>query len=435
MKLRIFAPLLAAVAALPLLLTACGGGGSDGPGYVRLVNASSSNASLDLYVNDAKANSAIATNSVGDYASIGSGSYTFYLKSAGSSTAVLSTAQSVSDGVRNTLVAYNTAGSLRSRYLTDNEAAPTSGTAKFRVFNTSYEAGSLDVYVTAPTDSLTNLTPNAPTVGGERFSTYGEITAGTYRIRVTAAGDETDVRLDIPSVTLSDQQIQTLVLTSTPGGVLVNGLMINQQGALQTLANGYARVRLVAGATSAGTVAATVNGVALSAGTVSTGKPPAIGSYMQVPAGALTTAVSINGTDVSPSGLSATAGADLTLLVLGTATAPQVSLISDDNSPALTSGYVKLRLVNGVNGLNAALTLQANNGVLSKSTNIAYGNAAESTLVVGSTTASPTPLEVDSATSSSALYSANVALLTPGVYTLFMLGDAAAPAAVLRLDR
>lgn len=435
MKLRLFAPLLAAVAALPLLLTACGGGGSDGPGYVRLVNASTSNASLDLYVNDSKANSAVNINGAGDYASIGSGSYTFYLKNAGSSTAVASSAQSVSDGVRNTLVAYNTAGTLRTRYLTDNQTAPTSGTAAFRVFNTSYEAGNVDIYVTAPTDSLTNATPNVSTLGGERFSSYSEITAGTYRIRVTGAGDETDVRLDIPSVTLSDQQIQTLVLTSTPGGVLVNGLMINQQGTLQTMANAYARIRLVAGATSAGTVAATANGITLSAGTVSTGKPPAIGSYLQVPAGALTATVSINGTDVSPSGLTAPAGADLTLLVLGTAAAPQVALINDDNGPALTTGYVKLRLVNGVNGLNAALTLQANNGVLTKSSNIAFGTAAESTLVVGSTTASPTPVEVDSATSSSALYNANVALLTPGVYTLFMLGDAAAPAAVLRLDR
>jgi len=434
-KLRLFAPLLAAVAAAPLLLTACGGSSDDGPGYVRLVNATSSYASLDLYENDVKANAAVATNAAGDYATIGSGSYTFYLKPAGSSTAVAAVTQSVSDGVHNTLVAYTTASSLRTRYLTDNEAAPTSGTAKFRVFNTSYEAGNVDVYVTAPTDSLTNATANALLIGGERFSTYGEITAGTYRIRVTAAGDKTDLRLDIPSVTLTDQQILTLVLTSTPGGVLVNGLLINQQGPLQAQVNGYARVRLAAAAAASGTVAATVNGVNLSNGTVSTGKPPAIGTYLQVPAGALTASVSINGTDVSPTGLTAAPGADLTLLVLGSASAPQVSLISDDNSPALTSGYVKLRLVNGVNGLNAALTLQANNGVLTKSANIAFGAAAEATQVVGSTTASPTPLEVDSATSSNALYTANVALLTPGVYTLFMLGDAAAPSAVLRLDR
>jgi hypothetical protein len=145
--------------------------------------------------------------------------------------------------------------------------------------------------------------------------------------------------------------------------------------------------------------------------------------------------VSINGTDVSPSGLTAAPGADLTLLVLGSAAAPQVALISDDNSPALTSGYVKLRLINGVNGLNSALTLQANNGVLTKSSNIAFGTAGDATQVINSTTASPTPLEVDSATSSSALYTGNVALLTPGVYTLFMLGDAATPSAVLRLDR
>lgn len=435
MKLRLFAPLLAAVAAVPLLLTGCGGSSDDGPGYVRLVNATSAYASLDLYDSDTKANAAVATNAVGDYATLGAGSHTFYLKPTGSSTAAVSASQSVSDGVHNTLVAYSTAGTLRTRYLTDTEAAPTSGTAKFRIFNTSTEAGSVDVYVTAPTDTLTNATANARSIGGETFSTYGEITAGTYRIRVTAAGDKTDVRLDIPSVTLTDQQILTMVLSSTPGGVLVNGLLLNQQGTLQAQVNGFARVRLVAGASASGTVAATVNGITLSSGTVSTGKPPAIGAYLQVPAGALATSVSINGTDVSPSGLTAAPGADLTLLVLGSAASPQVALISDDNSPALTSGYVKLRLVNGVNGLNSALTLQANNGVLTKSSNIAFGTAGDPTQVINSTTASPTPLEVDSATSSSALYTGNVALLTPGVYTLFMLGDAATPSAVLRLDR
>ena len=435
MKLRLFAPLLAAVVAVPLFLSGCGGGGSDGPGHVRLLNASSSYPSLDLYYNDAKASSAVATNTVGDYATIGSGSYTFYLKTAGSSTSALAVAQSVSDGVSNTLLAYTTATTLRTRYLSDNETAPTSGTAKLRVFDASYEAGTLDVYVTSATDTLANATAFAASLTGERFSTYSEVTAGTYRIRITASGDKSDVRLDIPSVTLTDQQIQTLVLTSTPGGVLVNGLLLNQGGTLVSQVNTNARIRLAAGATAQGTVAATLNGVSLSAGTVSTGKPPAIGSYLLVPAGALSGSVTINGTNVTPAGLNAAPGADLTLLVLGTAAAPHVGLLNDDNSPALTSGYVKLRLVNGVNDLNAALTLQANNGVLTKSSNIAFGAASESTQVVGSTTASPTPLEVDSATSATALYNANVALLTPGVYTLFMLGDAASPAAVLRLDR
>ena len=94
------------------------------------------------------------------------------------------------------------------------------------------------------------------------------------RIRVTGSGDKTDLRLDLPAVTLADQQITTLVLTATPGGVLVHGLSIDQQGGVTARRNPSARVRLVAGANANGSVAATANGVTLSSALQS----PAIGS-------------------------------------------------------------------------------------------------------------------------------------------------------------
>lgn len=161
-------------------------------------------------------------------------------------------------------------------FLTDNEAAPTSGTAKLRVFNGAAEAGALDVYVTAPDATLADSTATVSALGTERISGYSEISAGTYRVRITGSGDKTDLRLDLPSVVLADQQIATLVLTTTPGGVLVHGLTLNQKSSVTAQKNSSARVRLVAGAAANGNAAATVNGVVLSAGLA---KSPAVGSY------------------------------------------------------------------------------------------------------------------------------------------------------------
>jgi IMP dehydrogenase/GMP reductase len=244
---------------------------------------------------------------------------------------------------------------------------------------------------------------------------------------VTGASDKTDIRLDIPSIALSDQQIATLILTSTPGGVLVHGLLLNQGSTATAMNNTSARIRLIANTTANGVVAATVNGNVLSTGL----KSPIVGSYTLIPAGALTTDIQVNGVSVPTSGLTATAGADLSLMVLGTPAAPQVTLLSDDNSPPLTSTYAKLRLVHGVNNLNGTVTLTADYSAVA--TDVAFGAASTPVSVLNSTTYR---LESTSPVFSGEMYLAtDVYLQSTHVYTVFMLGDNATPLGVLRRDR
>ena len=152
-------PWLAAAVALVPVLQACGGGSdSDGDGAVRLVNASSAYGALDLYSSDTLLSSAVAPEGAGSYVTLGAGTYTLKLKRNGSSTTVNSTDRSVAASTSHTLLAYSTADTLRSVFLTDNETAPTSGAAKLRVFNASTEAGALDVYVTASSATLASST-------------------------------------------------------------------------------------------------------------------------------------------------------------------------------------------------------------------------------------------------------------------------------------
>lgn len=415
-------------AALPLaVLSGCGGSSDDGPGQVRLINATTEYASLDFYASDTRVAAAVLQDSVSDYATLGAGTTTFKLKRADSNTTTLSTDRTVSDGVYNTLVAYTTAGTLRTAYMTDSEDAPTSGTAKLRVFNTSSEAGSVDVYITSVGGSLTDASAVASSLLSERTSGYSEIGSGSYRLVVTGAGDKTDLRLDIPSLTLVDQQVATLILTNTQGGVLVHGLLLNQRGTAGAQKNTSARIRLVAGTTANATVAASINGSTLSTGLNS----PTVGGYTLVPAGSLSTDIQVNGVAVATSGLTAAAGADISLMVLGPQGAPQVVLLSDDNRPPTTTSNVKLRLVHGLNNLNGSITLSADYSAVA--TDLAFGAASATTSVPASTTYR---LEATSPVATTPLYLAtDVTLQATHIYTVFMLGDAAAPAGVLRRDR
>lgn len=419
----------AAAACLIPLLQACGGGSSDGDGNgaVRLVNAADEPASLDLYAGDTLLESAVATGAAGPYVALATATYTMRLKAAGSSTTSSSASRTVASDTSYTVVAYTTGEALKSVFLTDDEDAPTSGSAKLRVFNASTEAGALDVYVTATDASLASSTPYVQGLGGERIGSYVEYGAGTWRIRVTGNGDKSDLRLDIPSIVLGDQRIATLVLTSTPGGVLVHGLVIDQKDAVTAHRNGSARVRLVASATSGATVAASANGTTLSAGL----KSPAIGNYTLVDAGTLALDVTIGGTSVAVPSSTLVAGSDTTLLVTGTAAAPAVGTIADDNRPALLSASTKLRLVHGVSGLASPITLTADYSAVA--TDVAPNGASTPVSTAAGTTFR---LEATSPAVTGAMYLAEDVTLQAGrVYTVFMLGDTNAPTGVLRRDR
>jgi hypothetical protein len=105
-------------------------------------------------------------------------------------------------------------------------------------------------------------------------------------------------------------------------------------------------------------------------------------------------------------------------------------VLQDNNTPA-TAGNAKLRLVHGVNGLGGNATLTADYGLVAS--DIPFGQASVSTsLVVGN----PVRLEVTSPAAAARLFLADEAnLQATKVYTVFMLGDAAAPVGTLVRDR
>ena len=412
------------------LLHACGGASDDG--YVRLVNASTDYSAISLYESGDAVGDAVAADTVGAYASVGADTYEFDLRTAGSSSTAASVSQAVAKGDHFTLVGYVDAGALKTAMLTDDADPPDAGYASLRIFNAAPAvAVSVDVYVTATAcASLTSAdSPVASAVTGlqDGYASVVAASAGSaWHVCVTGTGDRTDLRLDIPALTLTSRQIATLILTKTGGGVLMNGLLLNQQGTLTSYANTNARLRLVADAASGGTVSASANGTTLGAGVVS----PTVGAWRTVSAGDLALTLSIDGVAVPKTGLSVTAGGDYTLLVAGSAGAPTINLLADDDSaPTSTSLPVRMKLVNGLNGATGGAMLTANGVVVGDS--VAFGAASDDANIAASSAAA----DLQATSAGTTLWEVSGQTLASGsVYTVFLLGDVGAPKGVLRVD-
>ena len=344
----------AAALAAVTLLGACGGGADRTKAQVRLVNASTGYAALDWRVDDVLLQGAVAYGDTATYAEADPGK-TNTLARAGSATALLSFNPGVDKRKHYTLLAYGPQGGLKQLLLDDNSGAPSDNRSLLRVVNAAPDAGALDIYLTGATETLADSVPVQSGAAVDAVGDWITVNSGNWRLRVTASGSKTDLRLDVGTLALASKQVATLVLAPATGGVLVKGLLLTQQGATATLAPTQARLRVVAGLADTGAVNLRLGGVAV----LSNIGVPAITPYTQVPAGEQAVVVTVNGVALPGSSFTLTAGADYTLLVYGPTDAALLRWISDDNNLPTDRTRAKLRLVNAVEGLSGTVSLSA----------------------------------------------------------------------------
>jgi hypothetical protein len=418
-----------------LVLAACGSsGGGGGQGNLRTLNLTGDLSSVDLYVNSNKQYSGQTTGTLSGYQAFDAGTYTLNVNSAGNSTTLFTGAYSVSKDAHYTAVVWGPQAQLHLSTIPEDEDAAgiAAGNTRVRVFNATTETGSVDVYITAAGADLSASTPTQGGIGSGQLAGFKEIAAGTYQLRITGVGKPDDIRLDT-SVTLSSGAFQTLVVTASAGGTLVNGTLIQQQGNATALTNTKARVRLVASVDSAGVVAANVSNTLISSGLIS---PRVQGFYTLVPAGNVNLSLRVNGAAVlnTPQALTLTPGADYTLLVYGSASNVLLTTILDDNRLPLSTTRTKIRLVNGVASLDP-LALSVDYGAVSASSYVVAGTAAPYAQIASNLGAL---IEVDSPTLGIMYQTTRTngdPLTGQGVYSLFVLSGKAAPAGFLSNER
>lgn len=410
------------------LLAACGGGEDRTKAQVRLINASTTHGALDLLDADGRrVQASVAFAAAEGYAEVDPKDADFDITRAGNATALATAAPTLTERHHYGLVAYATRTGLAAVLLDEEVAAPDSGKARVRVLNAATDAGALDVFLTTTAADLAGAEPLQAGAAPGAVSALTTVDAASWRLRVTGSGDRDDLRLDLPAVVVGNRSIVTVVLTPTAGGLMVDALVVAQQGSISAQAGTSARVRVVAGATDSAAVSATVGGVTLMNGTGS----PAAGSYRLVPAGAAGAEVQVNGAAVTTPALTLAAGQDYSLLVWGAPAAARASWLADDNRLPTVSGRAKLRLVHGLADVSEglAVTLDFNPVADGVSPGTASAPASLNATTIGS-------LSVTAPGRASPLWTAaDQVLAADRVYTLFMVGREAAPTGILRADR
>ncbi len=413
-----------------LLVAACGGGSDRTKAQVRLVNASGGYAQLDLRVDGQVRQGGVAYGATSTYAEVDPDDADTEINAANSPTPLLSFTPAVSKDRYYTVLAFGEAGALRQALLDDNVSEPADNRALLRVVNGASDAGAVDIYLTGSNDTLQ---ASVPVQSSAAYGTVGgwiTVNSATWRLRVTAAGSKTDVRLDLPAVSLPSRHISTLVITPGGGGLLVNGLLLAQRSSITRADNTQARVRLAAGASNLGSVALTIGSTVLA-----TAQPsPTGGEYQLVAAGTPTVTAAVNGSALTvPAPPPLMPGRDYTLLVAGDPAAARATWIADDNKVASDSSRARLRLVNGLAEATPLLSMSL--GLLPVADGVPNGAGSAPLAVTASTTADLTVTATASGASSTLAVLDDRTLRAGGVYTVFVLGAQAAPRVDLVQDR
>lgn len=415
--------------AAPLLLLA-GCGGSDN-GAIRVLNVSQDYTAVNVYVGSSSTTATVAdvpTGNISSYSGISSGSQTLYFtEGVNTQTDALSSeTETFTSGEHRTYVTYGNNGEFAEYEIDENESAASGGDASVEVLDTANDAGALDVYFTSST-TLSGVSPNFTDLSVGKATSFTSISSGTYELSVTGTGNSSDVRLQVPSVTLSSGQVVTIVITESAGGYLVNAYLLPQQGTLTPELNPDSRVRTVNGLPSGSDVSVTVGSTVLTTNAA----PNSIGTYQMVPAGTDTLTVAVNGIGVSAPEQALAAGQDYTLLIYEGPNGIEENWLLDTNRlPA--SGDASLRLVHAMSGLTDPISLAVDS--VPALTDVSQGEASSyDTAVTATTTGS---LSVTDSTTSQQIYSQSpVTLSSQGVYTLFMFGSASSAAGTLTQDR
>ena len=408
------------------LLTACGGSGSTTKADMRLINASAGYSTLDMTVNSVSVSTGVAYGAAGSYTSVDTTLTGTQIINA--STTVLQTTPTLAGDAKYSLIAYGWPNAMRTALLQEQEPAPAANVAKLLVLNLAPDAGPVNVYLTAGTGNpVAGTAAFATAVQGGSGSGYLQTASGTYHVRVTGSASvdvTTDVRMDFDGLVLDSTTVNTLIITPSQGGVLVNAMSVVQQGAVKAYGGNNARIRVIHSVLGTGGPNAAVVASHGTTSLMNTSFPATIGNYSIVTAGTAggSTNVSVDGVALPADATPLVAGNDYTVLVYGNAAAPHTTLIIDDNKlPA--NGYAKFRILNGAADPAQAMTMKLNFTPISDSTPIATASTPYTTIATAGANLIVTAANLPG---QSAFSLQNFTMVNQGVYTVYMLGTTGA---------
>lgn len=212
---------LAAAALMALAVTACDDDDDPlSPGataQLRVVHASPDAPNVDVLVDGAAVLSNVPFKTASSYLAVQRGTRNLRVRATGTSTVVIDANAALAAGNAYTVIATGRVASIAPLVLEDNLTSPAAGNVRLRLVHGSPTAGNVDIYVTAPSASIASIAPTVANVPFRAASSYLEVPAGTYRVRITPVGTKT-VAIDVNDVALAAGQIRTAIAVDAPGG-------------------------------------------------------------------------------------------------------------------------------------------------------------------------------------------------------------------------
>jgi uncharacterized protein DUF4397 len=111
-----------------------------------------------------------------------------------------------------------TATGIDTFILTDDNTAPAATAIRLRVVHASKSSPAVDVYVTAAATDIATIAPSAAGLAYKAGSAYLTPAAGTYRVRITAAGTKAPLLLDTTLPALAAGAARTVVFLDRAAG-------------------------------------------------------------------------------------------------------------------------------------------------------------------------------------------------------------------------
>ncbi|MDQ2674408.1 MAG: DUF4397 domain-containing protein, partial [Chloroflexota bacterium] len=181
------------------------------------VHASPDAPDVDVLLDEAEVLSDVPYLAASDYLEAPAGQRNLKVNAAGTSTTVIDADVDLADGSEYTVIASGAVASIAPIVLVDDNTAPDAGNARVRAIHGAPGAPAVDVYVTAPGEDLTQVTPVLTGVEFGDVADYLEVPAGDYQVRVAPAGT-TSVVIDSGVLSLGAGEVRTAIAVDAAGG-------------------------------------------------------------------------------------------------------------------------------------------------------------------------------------------------------------------------
>jgi len=199
--------------ALILLSAACGSNNNTTAKF-RLMDASPGETSLTVTLGGVAFASSVTYGTVSPYTFALSGSPTLEVQGpsiiTGNTITLFNSAVTLDQSTTYTAVADNYPQDFGVTLYVDNNSVPTSGNFNLRIINSAPGLGTVDVYVVVPGTDLNSTSPKVEGLAFQGASAYLPMSAGTYEVYFTLAGQK-KAYIDSGPLVFSATQVRTIV--------------------------------------------------------------------------------------------------------------------------------------------------------------------------------------------------------------------------------